>query len=114
MGLTPDRHAEVDAKLQEMHEYLLALALELDEAAPLTAERHAEVDAKLQEIHEYLLALALEIDEAAPLTGKQGHNYQVAVNTSAHVRLLRHTLQTALEHDREHEEIRRRLDGSKQ
>jgi hypothetical protein len=36
MALAPEHHVEVDAKLQEMQEYLLALALEIDNAAPLT------------------------------------------------------------------------------
>jgi hypothetical protein len=80
----------------------------------LTTERYAEVDAKLQEMHEYLFALALEIDEAAPLSGKRGHTYRIAVNTVSQVAMLRHTLQTALEHQSMGEKIRRRRHGGKQ
>ena len=39
MGLTPERYVEVDAELQEIYKYLLALALEIDEAAPLSGKQ---------------------------------------------------------------------------
>jgi len=39
MGLTPERYAEVDAELQKISKYLLALAVEIEMAEPLTGKR---------------------------------------------------------------------------
>jgi hypothetical protein len=36
MALTDQRYEDIDASLQRIHEYLIALAAELDEAAPAT------------------------------------------------------------------------------
>jgi hypothetical protein len=38
-GLTPERHAEVDAELETMFKRLVELAVEIDEKAPITDKK---------------------------------------------------------------------------
>jgi hypothetical protein len=41
MALTDQRYEDIDTSLQRIHEYLIALAAEFDEAAPAT-NKHGE------------------------------------------------------------------------
>ena len=41
MALTPVRHAVIMAELRSIHTYLISLAREINEAAPLTNKREA-------------------------------------------------------------------------